>query len=70
MNRSAVILMALFFLAGAGPAYAYLDPGVGSLFLQALIGGIAAGFFVLKRYWISATSLFRRLFRPGKNRET
>lgn len=31
--------------------YAYLDPGTGSLLLQALIGGVAAGLFAFRQYW-------------------
>ena len=33
------------------PAHAYLDPGTGSMLLQGLIGGIAAGAAVIGLYW-------------------
>ncbi len=32
-------------------AHAYLDPGTGSIILQAIIGAIAAGATFLKIYW-------------------
>ncbi|MFO0992285.1 MAG: hypothetical protein U1E67_10185 [Hyphomicrobiales bacterium] len=32
-------------------AYAYLDPGTGSIILQALIAGVAGSLFVVKAYW-------------------
>lgn len=32
-------------------AFAYLDAGTGSMIIQGLIGGIAAGFFVIRHYW-------------------
>ena len=32
-------------------AHAYLDPGTGSLILQGIIGGLAAGAVVAKIYW-------------------
>ena len=32
-------------------AYAYLDPGTGSMILQGIIGGIAAVAVVAKLYW-------------------
>lgn len=32
-------------------AHAYLDPGTGSIILQAIIGAIAAGATFLKFYW-------------------
>ena len=39
-------------LAGtAGPAYAYLDPGTGSMILQALLGGAAGVAIAGKLYW-------------------
>lgn len=33
------------------PAYAYLDPGTGSLLIQAIIGAIAAVGITVKIYW-------------------
>lgn len=33
------------------PAYAYLDPGTGSVLLQGLLAGIAGGMAILKLYW-------------------
>jgi hypothetical protein len=38
----------LFF---ARPAWAYLDPGTGSMMLQLLLGGIAGAMVVGKVYW-------------------
>lgn len=35
----------------AGPAAAYIDPGAGSLILQAIIGGIAGMLLALRMYW-------------------
>jgi len=32
-------------------AYAYLDPGTGSMILQGVIGGLAAAAVVAKLYW-------------------
>jgi len=42
------------------PAYAYLDPGSGSMLLQLLLGGVAALAVILKFYWNRFLSLFRR----------
>ena len=42
----------MLVFAGTGPAYAYVDPGTASIFLQAVIGAIAvAGIYF--RGWIS-----------------
>jgi hypothetical protein len=43
----------LFFmlLAGTESAFAYLDPGTGSMLLQVILGGIAAIGVALKLFW-------------------
>ena len=38
-------------------AYAYLDPGTGSMVLQALLGGLAAALVVVRAYWSRIRSL-------------
>lgn len=35
----------------AEPAFAYVDPGTGSMLLQVVLGGFAAVGVVLKLYW-------------------
>jgi hypothetical protein len=45
------ILLGLFMVGFTQPAHAYLDPGTGSMLLQGIIGGIAAGFAVLSLTW-------------------
>ena len=35
----------------SNPAYAYLDPAVGSVILQAIIGGIAVVMTMVSVYW-------------------
>ena len=53
--RRRVVHIALLGLAVAavdtGPAWAYLDPGTGSMMLQVLLGGIAGAMVVGKLYW-------------------
>ena len=41
----------LFVASFEQPAYAYIDPGTGSLVLQVLMGGLAGAAVVLKMYW-------------------
>ncbi|WP_064108351.1 hypothetical protein [Legionella jordanis] len=41
-------------------AYAYLDPGTGSLIIQSTIAAVTGGLFVLKTYWHKLKSLFCR----------
>ena len=42
----------LFYFLLIGNAYAYLDPGTGSLILQLILGGIAA-FFAMTTFFFS-----------------
>lgn len=49
--RAIVALGAIAFVAGATPAYAYLDPGTGSMLLQLILGGVAGALVVGKLYW-------------------
>jgi hypothetical protein len=43
-----------------GLVLAYLDPGTGSLLLQAIVGGAAAAAVTAKLYWRRITRVFRR----------
>lgn len=38
----------------------YLDPGTGSVILQAILGGVAALAVTAKLWWHRVTSIFRR----------
>ncbi len=53
-----LIVAVLAFLALHTPAYAYLDPGTGSMILQAIIGGVAVGAATISVYWKKLISVF------------
>ena len=53
------LLVFLLSMDLAKPAYAYLDPGTGSMILQLLLGGVAGGLVILKLYWQRLKGLFR-----------
>ena len=40
--------------------FGYLDPGSGSVILQALVGGVAAVTVTAKLWWKRVTGIFRR----------
>ncbi len=42
------------------PAYAYVDPGTGSMLVQMIIAGAAVGFTVIGLYWSKFIGLIRR----------
>lgn len=43
MLRAAVLLSTVFLCANTAPAFAYIDPGIGSLFQQGMAALIASG---------------------------
>ena len=54
--------------ASTSSAYAYLDPGTGSIILQVLLGGAAGVALVGKLYWQKFLSLFG-MARPLEDSE-
>jgi hypothetical protein len=42
------------------PAFAYLDPGAGSMLLQGILAAVAGSVFALKQYWRRIASFLRR----------
>jgi hypothetical protein len=48
---SVALLGSVVTLFMTGPAWAYLDPGTGSMMLQLLLGGVAGAMVVGKLYW-------------------
>ena len=53
------------------PAYAYLDPGTGSMILQLLIGGVAGALVVGKLYYVKIKTFIGDLFgRPQTDQNT
>jgi len=62
MNIPVSILTSLFLIVSlityTSPAYAYLDPGTGSMLLQGLIGGLAVVLSFLSIYWQKVKAFF------------
>lgn len=59
------LLLGAVFLAtmASAPAWAYLDPGTGSMMLQLMLGGVAGAMVVGKLYLKRATDFFRHFGR-------
>lgn len=53
MKRLMVLCVSIAWclLMSERAAYAYLDPGSGSMFLQLVLGGVAGVGLILKLYW-------------------
>lgn len=51
------------FAFGVADAQAYLDPGTGSMILQAVIGTVAGALIVIKLYWYKLVNFFKARVR-------
>lgn len=52
----------LILSASYDTAFAYLDPGTGSIILQSLIAGIIGSMAFARMYWTRLKEIFRRTF--------
>ncbi len=50
-SLAVVVFAFLFLFVSYGQAFAYLDPGTGSMILQGILGGLAATAVAGKIYW-------------------
>jgi hypothetical protein len=62
-----ILILGIVLLFGK-PAYAYLDIGTGSYFLQVCIAGLLGFLVALKLYWKKIIGIVSGIFRKnGKN---
>ena len=57
-----VVFAVMTFLLAPTTAYAYLDPGTGSIILQMLIAGILAAALYVRLFWDRTRQMISRLF--------
>ena len=62
------IIIFLFFFILTTKAYAYLDPGTGSIILQAIIGAFAAFFTSIYIFWNKVKNFYKKIFKKIKKR--
>ena len=63
MKLSTMFISLIVFFMISDPftiAYAYLDPGSGSMLLQLLLGGVTGVVVIVKLYWQRVKSIFHR----------
>lgn len=63
MVPTALVALALF---AASPAHAYIDPGTGSVLLQALIAGLAVASAAIAAFWGRIRQFFSRRQRADR----
>tara|TARA_B100000315_G_C14146956_1_gene393933 strand:- start:210 stop:416 length:207 start_codon:yes stop_codon:yes gene_type:complete len=66
MKLIALIIIIFFY---TNNAYAYLDPGTGSIILQAILGFIAAAIATLSIYWNKFKMFILKIFKKEKKIE-
>ena len=59
----------IYFVVLINNAYAYLDPGTGSIILQAILGFIAASLATLSFYWNKVKTFLCKFFKKDKKSE-
>ena len=62
------ILFFLYFFLFTSAAHAYLDPGTGSIILQAIVGAFAAFFSTLYIFWEKVKIFFRKVFKKNNKK--
>ncbi len=60
IGRQTLAAIALLFTLFAQPAWAYLDPGTGSMIISAIVGLFATLGLALKTYWYKIKAFLRR----------
>ena len=61
-------ILFLFFFLFTSSAHAYLDPGTGSIILQAIVGAFAAFFSTLYIFWEKVKIFFRKVFKKNNKK--
>ena len=59
----------LIYIVSTNNVFAYLDPGTGSIILQAILGAIAAGFSYCVFYWNKVKNFFKKIFKKKEKTE-
>tara|TARA_Y100000741_G_C17958684_1_gene438904 strand:- start:85 stop:300 length:216 start_codon:yes stop_codon:yes gene_type:complete len=49
-------------------SFAYLDPGLGGVILQSIVGGLAAGIGIISLYWNKFKSIFIKKNKEKQNK--
>ena len=66
--KKILITFVFFYSILSTNAFAYLDPGTGSIILQAILGAIAAGFSYCVFYWNKVKNFFKKIFKKNKTK--
>lgn len=65
-NLKEIILVIIFFFCNISNAHAYIDPGTGSIILQAILALIAGTAVTISIWWGNLKAFIRKIFRSEK----
>ena len=63
------VVPAILYFTFSEPIANYLDPGTGSIILQAVIGVAVGGLFAITLFWNRVKTFFKNLLSRGKKNE-
>jgi hypothetical protein len=66
---AALLVLATCFVSVAKPAYAYIDPGTGSLVIQAVLAAVLTVGATVKVFWHQIKEKYRKLFGKDEQEE-
>tara|TARA_B100000795_G_C22577559_1_gene352513 strand:- start:152 stop:358 length:207 start_codon:yes stop_codon:yes gene_type:complete len=61
--KKTLLTSLIFIILFNNKAFAYLDPGTGSIILQSILGAIAAGASYCAIYWQKIKNFFNKRFK-------
>jgi len=67
MNVQKIGLIIVFLVSATSNAYAYIDPGTGSVVTTAIIGFFAAAAYTCRKYFYKAVDLFKPRAKGDKS---
>ena len=67
MKKTAIITLTFIFVL-CFPAYAYLDPGTGSYFLQIIVATLLGAMYAIKQFWYKVKLFCINIFSKFKKR--
>jgi len=63
INNKFLTIIFIYLLCNISKAHAYLDPGTGSIILQAILGFIAAAAATFSIYWEKFKSIINKILK-------
>jgi len=67
--KKIILITFVILISNSNYAFAYLDPGTGSIILQAIIGAIAAGLTFFTNFWLKVKNFFKKIFKKKDNKK-